>query len=286
MGTVIRIIITLLVVGLAVLAGRWVWDHYLYSPWTRDGRVRADITVIAPDVAGWVTNLAVKNNQQVRKNDVLFSIDDARYQGAVAEQQAAIEHKQQVWELARHEYERRRGQEGDQAVDPEQLESRRINAEVAKADYNQAVAKLHMLELSLRRTRIKAPHTGSVVNLDLREGNYVKQGSPVLAIVKSNSYYVTGYFEETKLPLVHIGQRATIKLMSSEKNITGRVVSIGQAIADTSIGHNEQLLPQIQQTFNWVRLAQRIPVDIELDPVPKDIRLVAGSTVSVHLNKE
>ncbi|QPG05760.1 HlyD family secretion protein [Salinimonas marina] len=282
MGTVVRILVTLLVVALAVFAGRWVWDNYLYSPWTRDGRVRADITVIAPDVSGWVTRLAVRDNQSVEQGEVLFTIDDARYQAAIEEQQAVIDHKYRMWELAQSQYQQQQQSEGqDQSLG----ETSRISAEVAKADYNEAVAKLNTLELNLERTTVKAPQTGSVVNLDLREGNYVQQGSPVLSIVKQGSFFVTGYFEETKLPLVHVGQRATVKLMSSEHTLTGKVVSIGQAIANTSVGHNEQMLPKIQQTFNWVRLAQRIPVDIELDPVPEQVRLVAGTTVSVHLNK-
>ena len=282
MGTVVRILVTLLVVALAVFAGRWVWDNYLYSPWTRDGRVRADITVIAPDVSGWVTALSVRDNQSVQQGEVLFTIDDARYQAAIEEQEAVIEHKYRMWELAQSQYQQH---QQSQSQDPLDGETSRISAEVAKADYNEAVAKPNTLQLNLERTKVKAPQTGSIVNLDLREGNYVQQGSPVLSIVKQGSFFVTGYFEETKLPLVHIGQRATVKLMSSEHTLTGKVVSIGQAIANTSVGHNEQMLPKIQQTFNWVRLAQRIPVDIELDPVPEQVRLVAGTTVSVHLNK-
>lgn len=284
MGTVVRILVTLLVVALAVFAGRWVWDNYLYSPWTRDGRVRADITVIAPDVSGWVTALSVRDNQSVQQGEVLFTIDDARYQAAIEEQEAVIEHKYRMWELAQSQYQQHQ-QSQSQSQDSREGETSRISAEVAKADYNEAVAKLNTLQLNLERTKVKAPQTGSIVNLDLREGNYVQQGSPVLSIVKQGSFFVTGYFEETKLPLVHVGQRATVKLMSSEHTLTGKVVSIGQAIANNSVGHNEQMLPKIQQTFNWVRLAQRIPVDIELDPVPEQVRLVAGTTVSVHLNK-
>lgn len=284
MGTVLRIIVTLLVVALAVFAGRWVWDHYLYSPWTRDGRVRADITVVAPDVSGWVTQLSVRDNEYVQKGEVLFTIDDARYQAAVDEQRAIIEHKQRVWELAQSKYKQAQQSDNGESDSSPSHEASRIAAEVAKADYKEAESKLKTLLLDLQRTKVEASQSGSVVNLDLRTGNYVQRGKPVLSVVNKDSFYVTGYFEETKLPLVHIGQSATVKLMSSEHTLTGKVMSIGQAIANTSVGHNEQMLPKIQQTFNWVRLAQRIPVDIKLDPVPDNVRLVAGTTVSVHLN--
>ena len=286
MGTVIRIIVTLIIVALAVLAGRWVWDRYLHAPWTRDGRVQAQITTISPDVSGWVTELSVTDNQKVEKGQLLFTIDDARYQAAIDEQRAAREAKELAWQLAQHEYQRRKGLAKNNTISQEELEITRMNAEAARAEYNLANAKLNTLQLNLQRTRVKAPQAGTIVNLDLRQGNYVSQGKPVLSLVKKGSFYVTGYFEETKLSLIHEGQRATISLMSNEQPLTGKVVSIGEAIADTNIHRNEQLLPRVQQTFNWVRLAQRVPVDIELDPVPDNVRLVAGTTASIHLNEQ
>lgn len=285
-ATIVRIFVTLLIVTLAIFAGRWVWDHYLYSPWTRDGRVRADISLVAPDVSGWVTELAVKDNGSVRQGDLLFRVDDARIQASIAEQKAVVENKEYAWQLARHELERRRGLAAKNTISSEDLESARIKAELAKADYNLAIARLDSQKINLTRSRMTAPSDGTVINLDLREGNYVKQGTPVLSLVKKDSFYVTGYFEETKLPLVHVGQRAQVKLMSSNRTLSGKVVSIGEAIADSTVNRNSQLLPQIQQTFNWVRLAQRVPVDIELDPVPDNVRLVAGTTVSIHLNEQ
>lgn len=286
MGTVVRIIVTLIIVALAVLAGRWVWERYLHAPWTRDGRVQAHITTISPDVSGWVTQLAVQDNQKVEKGELLFTIDNARYQAAIEEQQAAVKARELAWQLAQHEYQRRTKLARNDTISQEELEVTRISAEQARAEYNLAMAKLNTLQLNLQRTRVKAPQAGTIVNLDLREGNYVSQGKPVLSLVRRGSFYVTGYFEETKLSLIHEGQRATIKLMSSNQPLTGKVVSIGEAIADTNINRNEQLLPHVQQTFNWVRLAQRVPVDIELDPVPENVRLVAGTTASIHLNEQ
>ncbi|MDF0533276.1 HlyD family secretion protein [Shewanella yunxiaonensis] len=283
MGKLLRITITLAVVVAAIIAGRWVWDHYLYSPWTRDGRVRANIVTIAPDVSGWVKQLDVQDNQNVHQGDMLFAVDDTRYQAALAELQAQLESKKYAWDLATHKYERRKQLTGRELISEEDLETARINTEQAKADYDLVQAELNTARINLQRTAVKAPEDGTIINLTLRQGNYVKQGTAVLSLVQSNSFYVTGYFEETKLPLIHVGQKAKISLMSGGHPLTGTVTSIGKAIADTNVSSNGQLLPEIQQTFNWVRLAQRIPVDIKLDTLPDNVSLSAGMTVSIFL---
>lgn len=286
MEKVIRIIITLAVIVAAVLSGRWVWDHYLYSPWTRDGKVQADIITIAPDVSGWVTALAVEDNQQVKKGDVIFQVDVKRYQAVVNELQAQVRNETLAVELARHEYARREKLRESNSISAEELESSRISADMAEASLDLAKANLASAQIDLDRATITAPVDGTIVNLTLREGNYVSQGSPVLSLVAANSVYVTGYFEETKLPLIHEGQKAKITLMSGGKPITGTVKSIGNAIADSNTSANGQLLPQVQQTFNWVRLAQRVPVDIRLEEVPEGTRLVAGMTASIRLESD
>ena len=286
MEKVIRIIITLAVIVAAALSGRWVWDHYLYSPWTRDGKVQADIITIAPDVSGWVTALAVEDNQQVKKGDVIFQVDVKRYQAVVNELQAQVRNETLALELARHEYARREKLRESNSISAEELESSRINADMADASLELAKANLASAQIDLDRATITAPVDGTIVNLTLREGNYVSQGSPVLSLVAANSVYVTGYFEETKLPLIHEGQKAKITLMSGGKPITGTVKSIGNAIADSNTSANGQLLPQVQQTFNWVRLAQRVPVDIRLEKIPEGTRLVAGMTASIRLESD
>lgn len=286
MGKLLCVGVTLVVVAVAIAAGSWVWSHYLHSPWTRDGRIRADVVTVAPDVSGWVTKLAVTNNQSVSKGDPLFTIDDTRYRAKVAQAQAEADEKRIAWELARHQYERRRKLTGREAISEEDLETYRINTESAKAGYVLAQAQLRMAQIDLERTRVEAPADGSLINLGLREGNYVQQGKPVLSLVKRGSFYVTGYFEETKLNLVQVGQSARIQLMGTDQVLAGKVTSIAQGIADTNTTSNDQLLPQVQQTFNWVRLAQRIPVDIALDPLPDDIHLSAGMTVSIDLETQ
>ncbi|ROT98157.1 HlyD family secretion protein [Marinobacter sp. R17] len=286
MGKLLRVGTTLLVVAVAIAAGTWVWNHYLYSPWTRDGRIRADVITIAPDVSGWVTDLAVRNHQTVKKGDVLFHIDDTRYKAAITEAKAKVEQQRIAWELAKHQYKRRQQLSGRQAISEEDLDTYRINTESAKAAYTLAQAQLYAAQIDLNRTEVVAPEDGTISNLTLREGNYVTRGNAVLSLIKSGSFYVTGYFEETKLQLVHDGQKARIRLMGGDETLTGTVSSISKGIADSNTSSNNQMLPQVQQAFNWVRLAQRIPVDIALDPVPEDVHISAGMTVSIYLGDE
>ncbi|MBO2674158.1 HlyD family secretion protein [Shewanella algae] len=286
MAKVLRISITLLFVLAAIVAGYWIWNHYLYSPWTRDGRVRAEVITLSADVSGWVTQLNVRDNQQVKAGDLLFQVDDTRYQATSTELAAELENKLYAWELAKHKYERRKNLTGSEVISEEDLETARINTELAKASYNLAKARLDSSKIDLQRTQVHSPADGTIINLSLRQGNYVNQGKAVLSLVKQGSFYVTGYFEETKLPLIKIGQKAKISLMSGGEPLRGEVVSIGKAIADTNTNANGQLLPQIQQSFNWVRLAQRIPVDIKLDPASEERELSAGMTVSIQLQAE
>ncbi|WP_111639593.1 efflux RND transporter periplasmic adaptor subunit [Marinomonas shanghaiensis] len=286
MAKYLRILLTVSIVIIAVFAGRWVWNEYMHSPWTRDGRVRADIVTVAPDVSGWVTHLNVINDQTVKKGDVLFSVDPQRYQAALNQSKANTENALYSWQLAKHKYERRTALRDQNAISDEDLESARISTDIAKANYDLALAQEMTAQLNFDRTQIHAPVSGQIINLNLRQGNYVSQGGAVFAIVQSDSFYVTGYFEETKIPLVHLEQQAKIALLSGGEPLIGHVVSIGKAIANTNTQSNGQLLPQIQQTFNWVRLSQRIPVDIKLDSLPDGIQLSAGMTATIHLTEK
>ncbi|WP_166425289.1 HlyD family secretion protein [Paraglaciecola sp. 20A4] len=279
----IRIILTILVVIAALFAGRWVWNDYMHTPWTRDGRIRSDIVTIAPDVSGWVTHLNVKDGQSVKKGELLFSVDNKRYQATLEKSQANTENALYSWQLAKHKYARRVELKSQKAISEEDLEATRISTKIAEANYQLAKAEQTLAQLNLDRTHITAPVSGQVINLNLRQGNYVGQGVSVFAIVQADSFYVTGYFEETKIPLIYPNQKAKIALLSAGEPLTGHVVSVGKAIANTNTQSNGQLLPQVQQTFNWVRLSQRIPVDIKLDPLPDNTQLSAGMTATIHL---
>ncbi len=283
MQSIPRVVVTLAVVLLALLAGWWLWHFYMIAPWTRDARVRADVVTIAPDVSGWVVELKVRDNQQVKAGDLLMSIDRERYQAALDKARALAETRRQQLNLRQHEASRR-VHLGPQAISAELRENAQINAEIARAEFQQAEAEVKLAELNLARSEVRAPRAGQITNLHLAQGNYVQAGQAVMALVADDSFYVQAYFEETKLPGIRIGAPAEVILMSGSEPLQGKVQSISRGITDRNAAADAQLLADVEPTFNWVRLAQRIPVRIELDELPKELLLSAGMTASVRVD--
>lgn len=271
--------ITLAVVVVAMFALRSLWTHNELAPWTRDGRVRADVVSIAPDVPGFVVKVAVHDNQVVSKGDALFELDRARYE--IALQQALATVARQRASLAEAGREAHRNDSLGEVVSSEVREQSRTRVHEATAELQRGLADLAAARLNLQRTLVVAPVNGIVTNLELRPGNYLTAGRQGLALVDSDSLHVDGYFEETKLPRLHEGDRVSVRLMGESQLLYGRVQSIAPAIFDRERTPTGDLVANINPTFSWVRLAQRVPVRIKLDPGPLDVRLIAGRTATV-----
>jgi len=272
--------LTLVIVAVALIAGRWLWAYYEEAPWARDGRVRADVVTIAPDVSGLVTEVAVRDNQTVKRGDVLFRIDPDRFELALAQTDAAMaSRKAQMDEAAReaNRYERL----NEIAVSKEVQEQRQTNADATAAAFRQAVADRAVAELNLRRAVVTSPVDGTVTNVQLEPGDYVSTGKAVMALVDSATLRIEGYFEETKLPKIHKGDPVQVRLMGESRPLTGHVESIATGIADRERTDSPDLLANINPTFNWVRLAQRVPVRVKPDVVPPGVELVVGRTATV-----
>lgn len=276
----LRIAITLVIVAGALWAGRLLWVRYMDSPWTRDGRVRADVVNIAPDVAGLVTAVAVRDNQYVRRGDVLFRIDQDHYRTALAHAQAALEQRKAMLEMKRGQALRRAGLD-DQVISRENKEDSDLIAVSAKAEYDVAVAEVSQAKLNLERTVVRAPVDGWVSNLIVRPGDFAQVGASKLAIIDQHSFWVYGYFEEHKLALFKVGDPAEVRLLNSNKVLKGHVESFAHGITDRDNPTDVRLLANVNPSFNWVRLAQRVPVRIALDDIPKETPLVAGMTCTV-----
>jgi multidrug resistance efflux pump len=276
---VLRRSITLAVVAVALFALRSLWTHSELAPWTRDGRVRADVVSIAPDVPGFVVKVAVHDNQVVSKGDALFELDRARYE--IALQQALATVARQRASLAEAGREAHRNDSLGEVVSSEVREQSRTRMQEATAELQRGLADLAAARLNLQRTLVVAPVNGIVTNLELRPGNYLTAGRQGLALMDSDSLHVDGYFEETKLPLLHEGDRVSVRLMGESQLLYGRVQSIAPAIFDRERTPTGDLVANINPTFSWVRLAQRVPVRIKLDPGPLDVRLIAGRTATV-----
>ena len=309
MKNILPRLVTLGVVVLALVLGWFAWEHYTRAPWTRDARVRADVVTLSADVSGRIVRLGVRDNQHVEKGQLLLEIDPARYTLAVehskrsvevakaslGQSQASIAASESLLRQRRSEEHRRRTLKERSAISGEEWEKANTEVTVAEADLlrNQAnlilaqanvqlaIAALTQSELNLQRTRVESPVTGYVTNLLTRQGDYATVGGPLLALVDSQSFYVSGYFEETKLPRIAEGDRVNIELMSGEA-FGGTVQSIAVAIADRENLPGGRLLASINPSYTWVKLAQRVPVRIQIDAdyVSNNI-LRAGTTATV-----
>ncbi len=274
-----RYALTLSAVALATFTAFIMWQHYAQPPWTRDGRVRADVVQIAPDVSGPVQEVAVKDNQWVERGDILYSIDPHWLKLAVLTAQADVDAKRHEMQ-ARQDAARRRAQIKGM-ISSEDLQQTGSAANVAAANYQGALAALQLAQLNLAHATVRAPVAGYVTHLRLRPGDYATAGVTKVAIVDASSFWVVGYFEETKLRHIRIGNRARIALMGFEPVITGHVESIGHGIGDDNDETGGLGLPDVNPTFSWVRLAQRVPVRIHIDKLPEGVELVAGLSASV-----
>ena len=279
-----QILLTLIVVAVAALVLWRIVNYYMFSPWTRDGRVRADVIQVAPDVGGLITNVEVVDNQPVKKGQVLFVIDQARYSLALRLAQAVLENRQASLAQAKREY--ARNITLGNLVASETLEESRTKVDQGEAAVADAQVQVDTAKLNLQRTTIVSPVDGYLNDRAPRVGEYVTAGRPELSVVDMHSFRVDGYFEETRLHGIHIGQPVEITVMGEPRPLRGHVQSIVAAIEDRDRQQSPNLLPNVNPAFSWVRLAQRIPVRVALDEVPDDFRMIAGRTATVAVQTE
>jgi len=275
-----RYVITAVLLLVAVSFGVYLWHDNMDAPWTRDGRVRADIIRIAPDVSGIVTSVPVRDNQFVHKGDVLFTIDKSRYAQALAQAEANVAAGQAEKIMRAREAARRAGLDAA-IVTSENRENAASAAAIAAARYQAALAARDVAQLNLARTDVRAPVDGYVTNLNVHVGDFAANGVAQLAVIDSHSFYVSGYFEETKLPYLAVGDPVDIRLLDGSPVMHGHIESISRGITDRDAATGRELLADVNPTFNWVRLAQRIPVRIRIDNLPQNHGLVAGMTCTV-----
>ncbi|NDP60868.1 MAG: HlyD family secretion protein, partial [Oxalobacteraceae bacterium] len=251
---------------------------------TRDGRIKAGVVQVAPDVTGQITAVQVHDNQQVVVGQVLFEIDRARFALALRQADAALQAQQVM--LTQAEKEARRNTGLGDLVAQEAREQGQSKVAQARAMLAEAAVARDMATLNLARTRVVSAVNGVTTNLDLRTGTYVTAGHPVMALIDLDSFYAEGYFEENKLPGIRVGDPVALTLMGERRALGGHVDSVAGGIADRDRSTASNLLPNVNPTFNWVRLAQRIPVRIALDKVPQGVRLVAGQTVTIAVHPQ
>ncbi|EEW7496999.1 HlyD family secretion protein [Escherichia albertii] len=275
---------TILVAAVAILTGWWLWNYYMQSPWTRDGKVRAEQVTITPQVSGRIVELNIKDNQLVKAGDILFTIDKTPFQIAELNARAQLAKAQSDLAKANNEANRRRHL-SQNFISAEELDTANLNVKAMQASVDAAQAMLKQAQWQLSQTDVRAPVSGWVTNLTTRAGDYADTGKPQFALVDSRSFYVVGYFEETKLRHIKEGAPAQITLYSDNRKLQGHVSSIGRAIYDQSVENDSSLIPDVKPNVPRVRLAQRVPVRFRLDSVPNNLTLVSGTTCSIAVGQ-
>jgi len=283
-GSLTRIVITLSAVLIAIGVLYGLYKDYLIYPWTRDGQVSAQVIQVTPRVTGPLIELPIKDNQWVKKGELLFKIDPSDYQAkvdhamsALASAQATVAEAKDVADRARKAHKRFRGTISEQRLTEVK------DAEVAaKAELQASKADLHSARLKLSYTEIYAPVDGFITHLRLRIGSQAVANQPLLALIDTNSFWVEAFFKETLMENIQPGDKAIVKLMSyPDKPIEAVVGSIGWGIAKSDGSTGDQGLPSIKPNFDWIRLAQRIPVKVHLGKLPPGVILRLGSTATV-----
>jgi RND family efflux transporter MFP subunit len=271
------------VIAVAGALGWAMWDAYMGAPWTRDGTVRAYVVTMAPQVAGQIVELPVADNQFVHKGDLLIVIDPTDFKIAVSLAEAAVQQAQANAQNAEREAKRRQ-ELTTLAVTVEEKQTFATTALATQAQYQQAVANLDQARVNLERTQIRSPVNGYVTNLLAQLGDYANVGQNEISLVDADSFWVDGYFEETNLEPIQVGDPAEVKLMGYRQIARGHVDSIARGINVANAQPNGQGLAQVNPIFTWVRLAQRIPVRVHIDQVPEGVVLAVGMTATVQID--
>jgi RND family efflux transporter MFP subunit len=274
------VVITVVVILLAGVAALGMYERYTSKPWTRDAQVRANVVGIASRVAGPIIQIPIRDNQQVRKGDLLFEIDPSTYIATVNNCLAKLQQSQASEIQAKQELARQTELYQKKVTDLRDLQNAQDSFAAAQADSAAAQAELDYARLNLSYTKIFAPVDGYLTNMNTSPGTYVYAGQQLLALVDSNSFWVAAYFKETQLHHVNEGGKVKITFIGRERQpFEGLIESVAWGIFDPD-GSTVDLLPQVSQTVDWVRLPNRFPVRVKVTGTPP-IPLRIGQTVSV-----
>jgi multidrug resistance efflux pump len=280
---VFRLAATGVILLVALVAAIYVWQFYVVAPWTRDGAVRVQVANIAPQVSGQIVDVRVQDNQNVRKGDLLYVIDPIDFEVSVTSADAEVKNREADLQVKNAQSARRQALT-TVSTSIEEKQQYAGTAKIAEASLESAQAQLRQAKVNLERTQVRSTVNGRVTNLLMRVGDYARTGTSNISVVDTDSFWIDGYFEETKMPNIRVGDAADVKLMGFDPQLKGTVESITLGISTANAAASTQGLPDVNPVYTWVRLAQRVPVRIRIDRVPPDVPLIAGMTATVVVN--
>ena len=280
----IKLTLTLTLFAAAGWFGWQKWHEYFENPWTRDGQVRSQVVQVTPQVTGRIITIYIHDNQAVKKGDLLFEIDPSTYILKVKQAEARLRRAEENAEGMKIEYERVKKIHAQDpgAVSQKDLNRNRINYLKALADIDSSRESLNNAKLNLARTKVYAEVDGWVSNINFQVGSQAVANKPILALVDKNTFWVFGFFREDAVSDIRVGDEARVTLMAyPDRPLKGEVESIAWGITPPDGNPGPNLLPKVKPVFQWIRLAQRIPVRIALETLPPEVKLRVGMTASV-----
>lgn len=289
MKKIIKVLLTLAIIGAAAFFACNKYRAYMDNPWTRDGQVRTQVIQVTPRVNGMVTKINVVDNQKVKRGDLLFEIDPSQYQVKLNQAEARLQRTREAAKGTKIEFERVKGiyAKDKGAVSQKDLVRNETNYYKSLADIDSSEEAVNTAKLNLSYTKVYAEVDGYVSNINFQIGSQASAGHAILALVDENSYWVFGFFREDAIPEVEVGDKAMVTLLAyPDMPLSGKVESIAWGIAHSDGNPGNNLLPSVKPVFQWIRLAQRIPVRIKLDKLPENVKLRFGLTASVMVLKD
>ncbi len=284
MKKIIKLLLTLTVIAAALLLAYNKYKDYMENPWTRDGQVRTQVIQVATRVTGMVIKIHVKDNQQVKIGDTLFEIDPSTYQVKLDQSKSRLKRAVESSRGKKIEYDRVSNiyKKDKGAVSQKDLVRNETNYYKSLADIDTATESLNTAKLNLSYTKVYAEVDGYVSNINFQIGTQASANKPILALVDENTYWVFGFFREDSIADIEEGDDAIVTLLAyPDMPLKGKVESIAWGISHSDGNPGGNLLPSVKPVFQWIRLAQRIPVRIKLDKLPEGVKLRFGLTASV-----
>ncbi len=288
MKKIIKILLTLIILGTAAFFAYNKYRAYIDNPWTRDGQVRTQVIQVTPRINGMVTKIHVIDNQKVKTGDLLFEIDPSQYQVKLNQAEARLQRTKEAAKGTKIEFERVKNiyDKDKGAVSQKDLVRNETRYYKSLADIDSSEEAVNTAKLNLSYTKVFAEVDGYVSNINFQIGSQATANKAILALVDENAYWVFGFFREDAIPEVSVGDTAMVTLLAyPDTPLSGKVESIAWGIAHSDGNPGNNLLPSVKPVFQWIRLAQRIPVRIKLDKLPENVKLRFGLTASVVVLK-
>jgi RND family efflux transporter MFP subunit len=240
------------------------------------------VASIAPLVSGQITEVHAVDNQYIRKGDLPYVIDPFDFQATLDTGKAILRQRAADLQVKRIQAERRQHLT-NLATTPEEQQLFAGAATQARAAFDAAQQQVAQADINLKRTQVRSPVNGYVTNLLMRVGDFAHAGVTNISVIDADSFWIDGYFEETKMANVCVGDRAEAKLIGYRDPIVGQVQTVTRGISVSNATPSTQGLPNVDPVYTWIRLAQRVPVRIQITDVPAGVPLLSGMTATVTI---